>query len=291
MNGKTYAVVGATGHVGSVVAEELKAQGRNVRLVSRRSGVSIDDIGALTDAFSGTDGVFLMIPAETNAPDLRARQNEIGGKLVDALKKAHAKRVVFLSSLNAQYETGTGPVLGLHDMENRLNALDIDEVIHLRPAYFMENHLWGLGLVRQAGFYGTSFKSDAALPMIASRDIGKMAANLLIDRPSRHIQIRELLGPRNYTMEEATHILGVAIGKPDLKYIQFSYEDARKAMLNLGMSASYADAAAEISRSFNEEKVKGTEERSARNTTTTTLDCFAAEVYRPAYESFSDNIS
>lgn len=137
MNGKTYAVVGATGHVGSVVAEELKAQGRNVRLVSRRSGVSIDDIGALTDAFSGTDGVFLMIPAETNAPDLRARQNEIGGKLVDALKKAHAKRVVFLSSLNAQYETGTGPVLGLHDMENRLNALDIDEVIHLRPAYFM----------------------------------------------------------------------------------------------------------------------------------------------------------
>ncbi|MGH8592768.1 MAG: hypothetical protein ACREX9_20820 [Gammaproteobacteria bacterium] len=40
--------------------------------------------------------------------------------------------------------------------------------------------------------------------------------------------MRELYGPRDYTHREATSILGAAIGKPDLVYVEFSYEDFRK---------------------------------------------------------------
>ncbi len=86
-------------------------------------------------------------------------------------------------------------------------------------------------------------------------------------------------------MLQAASILGAAIGKTDLRYVQFPYEDARKAMLDMGMSDSYADAAIEISRSFNEGKVQGTETRSARNTTATTLERFAQAVFREAYET------
>ena len=65
--------------------------------------------------------------------------------------------------------------------------------------------------------------------MIAAKDVGGKAAELLTEEPFRQPRVRELLGPRDYTMAETTRILGSAIGKPDLRYVQFSYDDARAA--------------------------------------------------------------
>ena len=65
--------------------------------------------------------------------------------------------------------------------------------------------------------------------MIAAKDVGEKAAELLTEEPFRQPRVRELLGPRDYTMAEMTRILGSAIGKPDLRYGQFSYDDARAA--------------------------------------------------------------
>ena len=256
-----------------------------MRAIARSAGVSLDDLPALVNAFSGVDAAFLAIPPEINAPDLRRRQNEIGVNLAEAVKQTRVRRVVFLSSVNAQYPRGTGPILGLHDMEERLNALDIPELVHLRPAYFMENHLRGIGVIAQTGFYGTAFKPDAALPMIAACDIGAKAAELLLEESFRQLRIRELLGPRDYTMEEAARILGAAVGKPDMNYVQFRYDDARQGMIGAGLSASYADAIVEISRSFNEGKVHPTERRSGQNTTPSTLEHFAQNMFRKAYEA------
>lgn len=287
---KTYAVTGATGHVGKAAAERLKTQGHEVRLVSRSAGVSLEDVAALTRAFSGVDGVFLMIPPDFKAPDLRKRQNEFGEKLAEAARAAKVRRVVFLSSINGHLEDGTGPILGLHDMEERLNALGIIELVHLRPTFFMENHLQGAGLIAQAGIFGAAFRPDLPCPMIATADIGAKAAELLVEEPFRQPRTRELLGPRGYTMTEVAQTLGAAIGKPDLKYAQFPYEDARKAMIGNGMSASYADALIELSRNFNEGKVWGAEKRSAQNTTPTTIERFAQEVFRPAYEGMAAGV-
>ena len=157
---KTYAVTGATGHVGKAAAERLKTQGHEVRLVSRSAGLSLEDVAALTRAFSGVDGVFLMIPPDFKAPDLRKRQNEFGEKLAEAARAAKVRRVVFLSSINGHLEDGTGPILGLHDMEERLNALGIIELVHLRPTFFMENHLQGAGLIAHEGIFGAAFRPD-----------------------------------------------------------------------------------------------------------------------------------
>lgn len=281
---KTIAVTGATGHVGKAVVARLKEAGHDVRKVSRSSGVSDDDLIGLTNSFYAADAAFLMIPPDFKALNLRKRSDEMGAKLATAVKAAGTRRVVFLSSLNAHLRENTGPILGLHDMEERLNALDIPELVHLRPAYFMENHLGGVHSISHTGFYATALRPDIAIPMIATIDIGAKAAEALAEEPFGEPRVRELLGPRDYTMTEAARILGASIGKPDLKYVQLSYDEARQAMLDMGMTAGYADTMTELSRHMNEMLIQGTESRSAVNTTPTTLEHFAKAVFRSAYE-------
>lgn len=284
MDKKTIAVTGATGHVGKAIVTRLKQAGHEVRKVSRSSGVPDEDLLALTNAFNGADAVFLMIPADFKAPSLRKRSDELGAKLATAVKAAGVRRAVFLSSLNAHLQAGTGPILGLHDMEERLNALDIPELVHLRPAYFMENHLGGVEFISHNGRYATALRPDIAIPMIATLDIATKAAELLVEEPFRQPRVRELLGPREYTMKETARILGQAIGKPDLPYAQLSYDEARQAMFDLGLTEGYADAMIELSRHMNETLIQGTEVRSSMNTTPTTLEHFAQVVFRSAYE-------
>lgn len=284
MTKMTIAVTGATGHVGKAVVLKLREAGHDVRKVSRSSGVPDDDLAGLTSAFSGADAVFLMIPPDFKAASLRKRSDELGSKLATAAKASGARRVVFLSSLNAHLRENTGPILGLHDMEERLNALDIPELVHLRPAYFMENHLGGIGPISTHGHYATALRADISIPMIATLDIAAKAAELLTEEPFGQPRVRELLGPRNYTMTETARILGAAIGKPGLKYVQLSYDEARQSMLDAGLTAGYADAMIELSRHMNESLIQGTEARSPLNTTPTSLEHFAQIVFRSAYE-------
>ncbi len=283
---KTYAVVGATGDVGKVVVEKLEAQGHQVRPISRSAGVSLDDVAALRRAFSRVDGAFLMIPFDIKTPDLHKREHEIGMRLAEAVKEAQVRRVVLLSGISAHLKSGSA--LGAAMMEERLDGLAIAELVYLRGAFFMENFLKGLGFLVQAasGIYRTVFRPDVAMPMIATTDVGNKAAEWLTEEPSVQPRVRELLGPRDYTMAEATGILGSAIGKPDLQYVQSSYEDARKAMLGMGMSPSFADAVIETAGSFNNGDVWAREKRSAANTTETTLERWAQEVLRKAHQIF-----
>jgi uncharacterized protein YbjT (DUF2867 family) len=277
---KTYAVTGATGAVGKELVEKLQVQGHNVRPVSRRAGVSIDDAPALTRAFSGVDGAFLMIPFDMQAPDLHKRENEIGLNLAESVKKAGVRRVVFLSGTSAHLREGAGSALGAAMMEERLDNLGIAELVHLRGSFFMEN-FFNLGIVAQAqtGIFGTMFRPDIATPMVAAKDVAAKAAELLTEEPFRQPRVREVLGPRDYTMAEATRILGLAIGQPELKYLQVPYEDARQQMLAAGLSPSFVEAVTQTARSFNEGIAWAREKRSAQNTTTTTLEQFAEEVF------------
>ena len=87
--------------------------------------------------------------------------------------------------------------------------------------------------------------------------------------------VRELLGPRDYSMDEATRILGQAIGRKDLKYVQFPYEDTVKALQGMGMSADVANRLVDMNRGFNEGRIRPTEARAPKNTTPTTLEDFS----------------
>ena len=294
-----FVICGASGNVGSRIAEWLLAAGEPVRVIGRdrvhlgplaSNGAEswpgdLGDEAFLAKAFAGVRGAFVLIPPKHDAPDIRGYQNRVGDSLVSALSKARVPRVVTLSSTGAHLSEGTGPILGLHDLESKLETLMEADVVHLRPAYFMENHLWSIPVIRTQGVNGSPVRPDVPIPMVATKDIADAAARLLHEGSFTGRSVRYLLGPRDLTMSEATRILGEAVGTPGLTYVQFPEEEARKAMIGMGMSRSVVEAMLEMERGFNAGKIRSTQGRNAENTTPTTLEEFAKTVFANAYRA------
>jgi uncharacterized protein YbjT (DUF2867 family) len=291
-----YVVTGATGNTGRVVAEALLAAGADIQVVGRSEGRlrplvekgaqpfvgSLDDAQTMSIAFSGAVGVYCMIPPRTEVADFPAWQRSVGESLAAAVHEAGVNYVVFLSSIGAQHTEGTGPVAGLRREEDRLNSLEGVNVLNLRAGFFMENFLLQIDVIRGMGVVGLPMQGDVPCPLIATKDVGEYAAERLLQKDFSDKCTRELLGPRDMTMSEATRVLGAAIGKPDLEYVQVSFEDAEQALLGMGLSASGASTMLQLYRGFNDGLVVATEERGPENTTPTTLEEFArvfAEVY------------
>lgn len=281
MHRKIVAVVGATGDVGKIVAEKLEQRGYGVRRISRSNGISMDDVPALTEVFRGSDGAFVMMPFDMAAPDLHKREKELARKLASALAAGKVSRVVSLSAGSAHLKNHTGSSRGAGIMEERLDSTGISELTHLRAGFFMENFAKGMNFAVQAesGVYGTAFKPDRPLQLIAARDVGLVAAEILASESFNQPRVRELHGARSYTMKEAARILAAAYGNPTIKYVQTSYENTKKNMLALGVSESFADAVVETARSFNNDDIWMREERSQTNTTPTTFETYAKKLF------------
>lgn len=291
-----YAITGATGNTGRRIAEALLEEGKQVRVVGRSmerlKGLAargaepvvalLDDAAAMTRALQGVRAAYLLIPPSYGEPDFRAYQNRLGQASAEAVSVARVSHVVNLSSVGAHLAEGVGPIKGLHDQEQRLNRLVGVHVLHLRPAFFMENTLFNITLIKQAGINGTPLRGDLAIPMIAAQDIATVAARRLRALDFSGKTTQELLGPRDISMAEVTRMIGKAIGRPDLPYVQFPYDEAEKAMIGIGMSPNTARAFVEMYRAFNDGLLRPTEARSPANTTPTGFDAFAktfAEAY------------
>jgi uncharacterized protein YbjT (DUF2867 family) len=292
-------IMGASGKTGRSAAETLLAQGEKVRAVARSKDhlkALVDrgaeaavgdaaDAGFLTRVFRGSDAVYTLIPPDVAHHDVPAFQDQIGEAIVKAIKDSGVTHVVFLSSIGADRASGTGPIAGLSRQEKRLASVPGLNVLALRPAYFFENHFMSLALIKHQGINGSAMAGSLAFPQIATSDIGAAAAQALRARNFKGSTIRELLGPRDLSLEEATRIMGAAFGKPDLKYVQFPYEAARDAMVGAGLSKSMASLFVEMAKAFNEGVVKSVEGRNARNTTPTRFEDFAAQALAPAYRA------
>jgi uncharacterized protein YbjT (DUF2867 family) len=292
------AVMGSTGKTGGAVARRLLAAGRRARAIGRSAArlQPLVDLGAtpavgdvtepgfLASVFEGVEAVYAMIPLDYSQPDPRRQYNRVCESIAAALTRARVGRVVFLSSLGAELEAGTGPVAGLHDAEVRLASLGID-VLNLRPGYFYENLYAAIGQVKQRGVNGGAIDPDAPVTMIATGDIGNAAAEELLRAEFRGVGVRELLGPRDYTMTEATRILGQAIGKPDLAYVRVPDDAFVDALTQLGFSRGVANALLELSHALSTGRLRSLEGRSPRTTMPTPLETFAREwaaAYRAA---------
>ncbi len=281
-------IMGATGHTGKAIAEKLLAAGVKVRVLGRAQDKlkalveqgaeaavgDAADAAWLTRAFRGADAVYTLIPPNMAAPDFRAYQDQLGAATAQAVKDSGVGHVVFLSSIGADKHEGTGPIAGLHAQEKRLRESGAN-VLALRPTYFMENHFATLGLIKHQGINGGALAPDLAFPQVATRDIADRAAEALRKRDWSKFTVREILGPRDLSMREATSIIGGRIGKPDLAYVQFPYDDFAKSLVGMGISASLAGQYAEMAKAFNEGVIRSVEGRTPANTTPTTFEAFA----------------
>jgi uncharacterized protein YbjT (DUF2867 family) len=293
-----YVVTGASGNSGHIVAEKLLKAGKKVRVIGRNAErlkhlaglgaepfvADLGDRAALAKAFAGAEGVYAMIPPDESAQDYRAHQDHITDAIAAALTEAKVKHVVSLSSFGADKAAGTGPVVGLHIFENKLNQIPGLNVLHLRAGYFMENTLPQVGIIKQFGMMAGPLRADLKVPMIATRDIGAAAAEKLLRLDFTGQHTAELLGERDITMTEAAGIAGRAIGKPDLAYMQLPNEQVMGAMIQMGMSKSLVELMLEMAGGLNSGHMVALEPRSARNTTPTSYETFVNEVFVPRFK-------
>jgi uncharacterized protein YbjT (DUF2867 family) len=227
----------------------------------------------LSNAFRGVDAVFALIPPHYQALDFRVFQNAIGASISEAVKTSGVKYVVNLSSQGAHLPDKTGLIKGLYDQEQRLNKLKGANVLHLRPTYFMENLLANIDMIKQMNIMGSAIRGNMAIPMIATQDIAGFAAERLLKKDFSGITVKDLLGQRDLSLNQAAEIIGKKIDKPDLRYVQFSYEDTEKALIDMGFSTDVAGLFIEMSKAFNQGLINTP--RTQENTTDTPLEEFA----------------
>jgi uncharacterized protein YbjT (DUF2867 family) len=292
-------ITGATGRTGKAAAEGLLAKGEKIRVVGRdakkldilaQKGAEpfvgdVHDAASMTKAFAGATAVYLVVPEDTAQPDLRAHQERVTDAFAEAVAKAKVPYVVSLSSIGAQHAQGTGPIVGLHNMEQKLNRIAGLNVLHLRPGYFMENLFMSMQPLRSMGTLPGGMVGDAAMPMIATKDIGSYAASRLAARDFSGSSVQELHGQRDISMKELASVVGKAIGKPDLSYMQVPFMMLEPALVQMGLPKSTAALLIEMWKGANAGLIVPLEQRSAKNSTPTTIESFVTEVFAPAYNA------
>ena len=293
-----YVILGATGHTGSVIATSLLLKGEKVRAVGRdasrlerfvRKGAeaftaNVSDAAALTKAFTGARAAYLLLPPNMTSQDYRADQERESDAIAQAVKESGLRYAVHLSSFGAHIPEGTGPIAGLYSAEQKLNAISNLNVLHLRAGYFMENNLAAIGMIHDMGIFGHAVLPDLKLPMIATRDIGDYAAQRILKLDFSGKQTRELVGERDLSMNEATAIIARGIGKPDLRYVQFPYDQVQQVLMQMGIPPKTAGQFIEMYKAINEGIVAAQEPRSPENTTPTSFEKFVQDAFVPAYQ-------
>jgi uncharacterized protein YbjT (DUF2867 family) len=288
-----YVILGTSGNTGSIVSDFLLSKGEKVRVVGRDAGrlqrfvdkgaeaftADLSDAAALSKAFSGARAAYLLLPP-VKSRESQARESDATAK---AVKESGLRYAVHLSSYGAQVPENTGPLVGLHSSEEKLNANSGLNVLHLRAGYFMENNLAAIGMIHGMGLVGNALLPEVKLPMIATRDVGDYAAQRLLHLDFSGKQTRELLGERDLSMTEVTAVIGRGIGKPDLRYQQFPYDQVQQALLDLGVPPKGAALYVEMYKAMNEQVLVPLESRSPENTTPTSFEQFVQDVFVAAY--------
>ena len=221
-----YAITGITGNVGGELAHTLLAAHRPVRAVVRNASkgrewaargcelalAEMEDAAALTAAFTGATVVFILPPSEFDPepgyPEALAAINSV----VAALKAAKPKKVLCLSTIGA--DAVQDNLLSQRTMmEAALRELALPLTI-LRPAWFIDNAAWDVASARETGLiHSFLLPTDKAFPMVAAKDVGRVAAEL-IQQDWTGVRVVELEGPGRVTPNDIADAFAEIIGKP-----------------------------------------------------------------------------
>jgi uncharacterized protein YbjT (DUF2867 family) len=252
-----FVVAGATGKVGSVVADRLLDANKPVRaivrdrakagrLASRGADIAVGDLGDaafLAGVLRRTSGFFTLIPPDYTALDLFASQRRIADAVASAVRDSGVPHVVLLSSMGAELPTGTGPIKGLRYFEERLGDTGTT-LTALRAAYFQENAASALVPARRDGIFPNfGHRDDQPIAMVATRDVGEQAARSLMD-PPRSSEVISLAGA-SYTARDVASSLGAALGKR-LTVVNIPQTQWVSTLRDAGLSQSGAEALAEM---------------------------------------------
>lgn len=274
-----FTVAGVTGRVGSVVARQLIERHHEVRGVTRdaeraaswATGGGIATVGALDDAafltcaLDGVDGFFALLPEDPFDPDFRGGRRRMADAMSAAVRQARVPHVVLLSAVGAALAGGNGPAQDLHYFEETLRSSGAKLSI-LRAAWFQENIGAVLGAASQMGIYpNLMLSADAAMPTVATRDVGQVAAALLV-APPRTSEVIDLIGPM-YSPRDLASALGTRLGKA-LEVVNVPPPARVGALVQAGLPQSFAEEVAELYACFDAGRIRPQGERALTASTT-----------------------
>jgi uncharacterized protein YbjT (DUF2867 family) len=256
-----FIVTGATGNTGSVVAASLLDSGKDVTLLVRSAKkaapwksrgakiveANLQDAKALAGAFRGASGAYLMLPPAYEVEDYLSHHAAVARTYAEAAQEAHLPHAVFLSSWGAQHNGGTGPIRALAAAEKILAGIPILTV--LRASWFLENFVPGLSTARAEGVLNGFLAPSVTVPMIATRDIGAVAAELLLQPPAKSSLV-EITGPEDYTMDAIATVLSEAMDRP-VRYQAAPPEAAVAVFQQMGLSRAASEMMAELFEAVN----------------------------------------
>jgi len=254
-----YVISGSLGNISKPLAERLVAAGHNVTVISSKADKvaqieaigakaaigSVEDIFFLTNAFTGADAVYTMVPPNFGSGNWKKYIASVGEKYAAAIQASGVKNVVNLSSIGAHMADGCGPVSGLFFAEKALNALPDVNVKHLRPGFFYPNFLANIGMIKHMGIIGGNYGEGTKLVLVHPDDIAEAAAEELLGLSFSGKSVRYVTSDEK-TTDEVAAILGKAIGKPELPWINFKDEDTVAGMTQAGLPQEIAENYAEM---------------------------------------------
>jgi uncharacterized protein YbjT (DUF2867 family) len=247
-----FVIAGATGNTGSVVAKTLLGAGKPVRALVRDAKkaeslkalgaevtvVDLTDVQALEAAVTGAEGVYFLSPPDLAAKDFVAERRALTEAQVAAFARAKVPHVVLLSSIGAQHESGTGPIRTLYNLEQQLRRAGIAST-SVRAAYFVENWAAVLHPVKQDGVLPTFLPANAPASMVSTLDIGKTAAQALLDGP-QGTRVIELVGPQDPTPAEVAAAFAKILGRP-VQAVEAPLAAVVPTFTSFGMSQNIAE--------------------------------------------------
>ncbi len=259
-----YVIHGVSGNTGAVVASALLEAGKQVRVVVRDAAkgepwrargaevavASYEDVASLARALEDAEGAYLVVPPlPHDATGLATSRPALAEALVAAVRAARPRHVVALSSVGAQVAVGTGPIATLHQVEAALAATGVP-VTFLRAAYFMEN--WGasVGPALQTGVLHTALTVDRPIAQVATRDIGRAAAALLLEPVAAGTRVVELSGPAEWAPRDVAAALSRVSGK-QIRAEQVPVAAFEAMLRGFGFSGEVAAQYAEMTAAVN----------------------------------------
>jgi uncharacterized protein YbjT (DUF2867 family) len=280
------------GHIGRVLTSMLLDAGEHVVVLTRdadrvvdfaRRGATVyegdlEDLSFVKDATRDAQALFWATPQAYAHRDIVWFQIQLAKNLARAIEANGVPYVLNVSSLGAQHTAGTGVIQGMREVERLLDETSA-HVLHLRAGYFMENFLHSLRSIQGDGAIYLPVDGAVETSMIATGDLAVQAANLLCEPDWTGHAVREIVGPRPISFDEAATIIGEVFGRP-VDHVCVTPERARAGMVRRGWSRRSADLVIEMYAALAEGKLVPTD---VPLLAPTTLRCHARTTLRAAH--------
>lgn len=240
-------ILGASGRVGSGIVAHLRKKGDSVKgiirdeknapllekLGAKTAIADANDLPALVAAFQDGSTLFAITPETGHERNVLGETSDILENYRKALANSPIKKVVGLSSIGAQYESGTGNLVMSYLLEHAFTAMPVKQVF-VRPAYYFSNWLMYMDTVRETGVLPTFFPVDLSIPMVAPEEVAAFTAGV-IHKEDEDGVIYELTGPASYSSNDVAKAFTAALGK-EVKAVQIPRADWENTLRGIGFT-------------------------------------------------------